>query len=295
MVEEHGLTAYPPVFEDAAIRDVVRHWTREAGVRNLHRSLEKVCRKLAREQVEAEDEKAAYDSPIIECAKLDGYLGPRRYLHDGGVDQDDVGVANGLAWTATGGEVLIIEALQMKGQGKLVITGKLGEVMKESVQAAYSFVRSRANELALTNDSQDGVDLHIHFPAGAVPKDGPSAGVTVTLALASLMSGLKVRSDVAMTGEVTLRGKVLAVGGVKDKLLAAYRAGIREVVLPRQNEKDLVEIPDEVRDEMTFHLIDHVDRLLEVALIGYTPVAQSENPLPEEAASTHDGLTDAQA
>ncbi|MEE2786966.1 MAG: endopeptidase La [Myxococcota bacterium] len=284
VVNEHGLTSYPPAFEDEALRDVVRYWTREAGVRNLNRSLEKICRKLAREQVEAEDAKGEYASPTVSPPRLNDYLGPRRFLHDGGVDRDEVGVANGLAWTSTGGDVLVIEALQMKGQGKLVITGKLGEVMKESVQAAYSFVRSRATELGVDPNAKESRDLHIHFPAGAVPKDGPSAGVTVTLALASLMSGLKIRSDVAMTGEVTLRGKVLAVGGVKDKLLAAFRAGIREVVLPSQNEKDLVEVPEEVRSEMTFHLIDHVDRLLEIALIGYDPTSPEDAPPPASEA-----------
>ena len=268
VVGEHGLIEHPPVFADDAIRSVIRYWTREAGVRNMQRSLEKVCRKLAREEVESGE---GYEPPEIDADALQPYLGPRRYLHDEAVERDEVGVANGLAWTASGGEILVIEAIKMKGKGKLVITGKLGEVMKESVQAAFSFTRSRAEMLGLEEDDLDVLDLHIHFPAGAVPKDGPSAGVTVTLALASLLSGLPVRSDVAMTGEVTLRGKVLPVGGVKDKLLAAYRAGIRTIALPRDNEKDLAEVPEEVRSVTTFHLLEHVDQLLELALVGFNP------------------------
>ncbi len=291
VVADHGLAAAPPAIGDGAVRTAVRHWTREAGVRNLQRSLEKLCRKIAREQVEAEAEAERgdaepYTPPSIEADDLDRYLGPRKFLHDEGIDRDEVGVANGLAWTASGGEILVIEALRMPGKGKLVITGKLGEVMKESVQAAYSFVRSRADELGLDLSDIEQTDLHIHFPAGAVPKDGPSAGVTVTTALASLLSGLPVRSDVAMTGEVTLRGKVLPVGGVKDKLLAAYRANIRHIILPRDNAKDLVEIPDEVRDATEFHPVGHVDEVLPLALRGFGDGAAAElPPIPESEAA----------
>jgi ATP-dependent Lon protease len=264
VIAEHGLASAPPAIDDEAVRGVIRTWTREAGVRNLQRALEKISRKVALKRVESGNDAEAL---TIEFRELPDYLGPERYRHDEGVGSDQVGAANGLAWTASGGEVLVIEALKMPGKGKLVITGKLGEVMKESVQAAYSFTRSRAEHLGLKPDALDGLDLHIHFPAGAVPKDGPSAGVTVTLALASLLSERAVRSDFAMTGEVTLRGKVLPVGGVKDKLLAAYRAGIRNVVIPKANEKDLVEVPDEVKAVTTFHCVDHVDRLLELALV----------------------------
>lgn len=266
VVAEHGLKAHPPTFSDATHLEAIRNYTREAGVRNLQRCLEKVCRKIAREQVEAGE---AAEGKSIVPADLDAYLGGQKHLHDEAVDRDEIGVANGLAWTSTGGEILVIEALRMKGKGKLIVTGKLGEVMKESVQAAASFVRSRAGELGVEGPGFDEIDIHIHFPAGAVPKDGPSAGVTVTLALASLLSGLPIRHDFAMTGEVTLRGKVLAVGGIKDKLLAAYRANIAHVALPRANERDVTEVPEEVRQNMTFHLIDHVDELFELALIGY--------------------------
>ncbi len=264
---EHGLKTDPPTFLDATHVEIIRHHTREAGVRNLQRCLEKICRKIAREQVEAGDD-AVHDQ-VVQPADAERYLGGQKFLHDEAVDRDEVGVANGLAWTATGGEILVIEALRMKGKGKLIVTGKLGEVMKESVQAASSFVRSRAATLGVDAAALDEVDVHIHFPAGGVPKDGPSAGVTVTLALASLLSGLPIRRDFAMTGEVTLRGKVLPVGGIKDKLLAAYRAGIAHVALPKGNEKDLTDVPAEVRAATTFHLLEHVDELFELALIGF--------------------------
>ncbi len=280
VVEEHGLAKDPPTFEDAGVRQIIRHWTREAGVRNLQRSIAKVARKVAREVVESE---GASSPRAIDGETVPEYLGPKRFLHDEGVEKDEIGVANGLAWTASGGEILLIEAIKMRGKGKLVITGKLGEVMKESVQAAHSFIRSRGDRLGMDVDTLDTHDLHIHFPAGAVPKDGPSAGVTVTLALASLMSGLPVRSDVAMTGEVTLRGKVLPVGGVKDKILAAYRADIRTIFLPKDNEKDLAEVPDEVTEVTTFHLLDNVDELLEKALVGYDSMPE---PPPEAVASS---------
>lgn len=293
VIDEHGLDPLPPVFEEAALRGIIQNWTREAGVRNLQRSLAKICRKIALERVETmeaavsddvdEIEAALAETPepapsVVSTERLEDYLGPKRYLHDEAVDRDEIGVANGLAWTATGGEILLIEAIRMNGKGKLVITGKLGDVMKESVQAAWSFVRSRGIELGIEDLDQDDTDIHIHFPAGAVPKDGPSAGITVTLALASLLSGLPIRKDIAMTGEVTLRGKVLPVGGIKDKLLAAYRAGIREVAMPKGNEKDLVDVPEEVRGVTTFHLLDHVDELLEVALIGFDRAGAA--PLP---------------
>ncbi len=284
VLEDHGLMDLPPKFNDESVIDIIRYWTREAGVRNLKRCFEKLSRKTALERVEFPDKKTRrkkYRPPTFKPPLLPDYLGPQRFSHDEGVDADEIGVANGLAWTATGGEVLVIEALKMPGQGKLVITGKLGEVMKESVQAAYSFVRSRLAQLGLTHEDIQKHDIHIHFPAGAVPKDGPSAGITVTLAIASLLSGYKVRSDVAMTGEVTLRGKVLAVGGIKDKVLAAYRAGIREIVMPHQNGKDLIELPQEVRDNVKFTLAEHVDELLILALIGYDPSKHIESDVPD--------------
>lgn len=268
VIKEHGLAEVPPEFTDDALRGVIQSWTREAGVRNLQRNIAKIARKVARERVESGEEQAEL---VIERDGVSKYLGPERFLHDEGIGSDVVGAANGLAWTAAGGELLVIEAIKMKGKGKLVITGKLGEVMKESVQAAFSFTRARAEYLGVDIDALDAYDLHIHFPAGAVPKDGPSAGVTVTLALASLLAELPVRANLAMTGEVTLRGKVLPVGGIKDKILAAYRAGIRVVALPKANGKDLAEVPDEVKNVTTFHLLDHVDELLSIGLVGFDP------------------------
>ncbi|MBM4291443.1 MAG: endopeptidase La [Deltaproteobacteria bacterium] len=266
ITQDHGLAEAPPAFEEEALRGLIRGWTREAGVRGLQRALQKVCRKVARERVE--EGRAA---PPVDLAEVARYLGPAKFEREEGIGERVVGAANGLAWTASGGEVLVIEALKMKGHGKLVITGKLGEVMKESVQAAYSFIRASAARLGVEQEVFESCDLHVHFPAGAVPKDGPSAGVAVTLALASLLSGRPARSDVAMTGEVTLRGKVLAVGGVKDKALAAHRAGIAHVALPAPNLKDLDELPDEVRESVTFHPLTHVDELLSLALVGAAP------------------------
>lgn len=311
VLRDHGLATAAPQITDEAIQGIVRSWTREAGVRNLHRSLEKVCRKLARQRVEADDlaarkreEEAAgatseiapdgvapapAETPapaplLVTPESLPDLLGPPRYTHDEAVDRDEIGVANGLAWTAAGGEVLVIEALRMPGHGKLVITGKLGEVMKESVQAAWSFTRSRAASLGIASDALDASDVHVHFPAGAVPKDGPSAGVTVTLALASLLSGRPVRSDFALTGEVTLRGKVLAVGGIKDKVLAAHRAGVSQVVIPAANLKDLVEVPAEVHAAVRFHGVSHLDEVFALALgTARAPEPEPEvtGPLPE--------------
>ena len=261
--EDHGLGEAPPPLTEGALRGIIRSWTREAGVRNLQRALQKLSRKIAREWVEGDENSASEINEEV----LSRYLGPEKFLHDEGLEANMIGSANGLAWTSSGGEILVIEALRMKGSGKLVITGKLGEVMRESVQAAYSFIRSRAETLGIDLERFEREDLHIHFPAGAVPKDGPSAGVTVTLALASLLSECPVRADFAMTGEVTLRGKVLAVGGVKDKVLAAYRVGISHIVLPMTNEKDLIELPEEVNEAISFHPIGHVDELFSLALV----------------------------
>ncbi|MFN3202331.1 MAG: endopeptidase La [Bradymonadia bacterium] len=267
VISDHGLEDAAPTVEDDAIRAIARRWTREAGVRNLQRSLQALARKVARAQVEGGA--GDYTPPTITAEQLPDYLGPEKFVREEGMTADEVGVANGLAWTATGGEVLLIEALKLPGAGKLVLTGKLGDVMKESVQAAWSYVRSRADTLKIPEFEPDKLDLHIHFPAGAVPKDGPSAGITICVAIASLLSGRPVRASVAMTGEITLRGKVLPVGGVKDKILAAHRAGVTTVILPKANEKDLVEIPEEIREAITFHPVDHVDEILPVALEGH--------------------------
>jgi ATP-dependent Lon protease len=264
ILKDHGLESQHIDFQEPAIRSVIRGWTREAGVRNLQRAVQKICRKMAREIVEQVPQ---VQIQSLTEDKVPHYLGTMAYTHDEGVSGSNIGAVNGLAWTASGGEVLVIEAIKMKGHGKLVITGKLGEVMKESVQAAHSYIRSCADRLGIDFSVFENQDLHIHFPAGAVPKDGPSAGVTVTLAIASLLSQQKVRSDIAMTGEVTLRGKVLAVGGIKDKVLAAYRMNLKYVALPKHNIKDLDELPKEVKDQIQFIPLDHVDELLNFALV----------------------------
>jgi ATP-dependent Lon protease len=293
VIKDHGLIESPPSITKEGLSNLIRYWTREAGVRSLKRNLQKVCRKVALERIEEERIHIEIGSDI---ESLNHYLGPKQYQHSEGVRDDLVGVANGLAWTATGGELLVIEAIKMKGTGKLIITGKLGDVMKESVRAAHSFVRARAELLGIEASQFDRDDLHIHFPAGAVPKDGPSAGVTVTLAIASLLSQRSIRSDFAMTGEVTLRGQVLPVGGIKDKVLAAYRAGILHLALPQTNAKDLVELPQEVRDEIQYHLIDHVDDLLALALldpltIDETSELVTESELLDEMETRQDEVT----
>ena len=273
ILEDHGLNENAPEFTEIGLRYLIQGWTREAGVRNLQRALQKVCRKIALERVEkSQDRQSIADETSVRL-----YLGPEQYQRDEGIGSDVVGAANGLAWTSVGGEVLVIEAIKMRGNGKLVITGKLGEVMRESVHAAHSFIRSRAKDLGIDPNVFEAEDIHVHFPAGAVPKDGPSAGVTITLAIASLLSGRPIRSDFAMTGEVTLRGKVLPVGGIKDKILAAYRVGISKIAIPLANAKDLIELPSEVTDSIEFHKLGHVDELFELALL------EQNDCEPEEA------------
>ncbi len=299
---DHGIADQPPRFEDEALGAIARYWSREAGVRGLKRNLERISRKLARERVEQQErarreasEEEAPKTPKtlqksltteIKTEDLERFLGPRKFLHDEGMERDEVGVANGLAWTSTGGEVLVIEVIKMRGHGKVVLTGQLGEVMKESVHAAHSLIRARADLLKLEPEAFDNIDLHVHFPAGAVPKDGPSAGVTVSLAMASLFTGLPVRSDLAMTGEITLRGKVLPVGGIKDKLLAAHRAGIRRIALPKDNERDLTELPDEVRQDLQISLISSVEELWPIALLGFAEASpEPETPVKKPKSS----------
>lgn len=282
VLSDHGLLDDQLHIDQSGLRSMIRHWTREAGVRQLQRNLQKVCRKVALEQIELQREPSCLSDDV---ERLVHYLGPQQHIQSEGVHDDLIGVAHGLAWTAAGGELLVIEAIKMKGSGKLVITGKLGEVMQESVHTAHSFIRSRAEVLEIDSAMFKDFDLHVHFPAGAVPKDGPSAGITVTLAIASLLSGRSIRSDFAMTGEVTLRGQVLPVGGIKDKVLAAYRAGILHLALPRGNEKDLIELPQEVRDALQYHLLDHVDELLALALLD--PVT-TDNSLSSPATITTD-------
>jgi len=260
-ISENGLGDLKIEFTKETVSEIIRSYTREAGLRNLEREIGRVCRKIARSITEGETA-----PELVTPDMLHRFLGPRRFFSEVAERTQEPGVATGLAWTPNGGDILFIESTRMNGQKGVTITGSLGDVMKESAQAALSYVRSRAGQLGIAPDFFEKSDLHIHVPAGAIPKDGPSAGVTIAASLASLLSGHPVRSDVAMTGEITLRGKVLPVGGVKEKVLAARRAGIKTVILPRRNESDLEDIPEEARKEMEFVFVDTVDEVLRHAL-----------------------------
>jgi ATP-dependent Lon protease len=260
-IRENGLRESEVSFDDEAIRAIIRDYTREAGVRSLERQIGSVCRKIATHVAEGKAE-----SVHIGADQLVEYLGKPRYFFEAAERTELPGVATGLAVTAVGGDILFVEATKMPGQKGLTITGQLGEVMRESAQAALSYVRSQAGRLNFDEDFFNSNDIHIHVPAGAVPKDGPSAGVTIATALASLLTGRAVRADVGMTGEVTLRGQVLPVGGIKEKVLAAHRAGLRTVIIPKRNEKDLDDLPAEVRNEMKVVLVDRVEEVLAAAL-----------------------------
>jgi ATP-dependent Lon protease len=262
-LEEHGLKAEACEITDDAIYSVIDSYTREAGVRNLERELGGVCRAVAVKVAEGN----AKEHEVIDAKVVEDVLGPNKYVSEVADRTSEPGVATGLAWTAVGGDILFIEATKMPGKGKLTLTGQLGDVMKESVTAALSFVRSRAPQLGLdAGNFLENVDLHVHVPAGATPKDGPSAGITMYTALVSLLTGVHVRPDVAMTGEITLRGNVLQIGGVKEKLLAAHRAGIRRVIIPDRNVKDLIDVPDEVKKEMEILPVKRMDEVLAIAL-----------------------------
>ncbi|MBE3586219.1 endopeptidase La [Desulfofundulus thermocisternus] len=261
-LKEHGLTPEMFSISEKALRRVIREYTRESGVRNLERQIAALCRKAARQIVTEEATKVR-----ITVQNLEHYLGTPKYRYGAAEQEDQVGVATGLAWTEVGGDTLAIEVTIYRGTGRLTLTGKLGEVMKESAQASYSYVRSRASQLGIDEEIFDKRDIHIHVPEGAIPKDGPSAGITMACALASAFTGRKVRHDVAMTGEITLRGRVLPVGGIKEKVLAAHRAGITTVILPRDNRKELDEIPANVRNRMQFIEVEHMDEVLQVALL----------------------------
>jgi ATP-dependent Lon protease len=264
LLEEHGLTATDLQFTDEVLGFISSGYSREAGLRGFERNLAAIMRKRARRK--AED--GSSGAWVIDRARVDEILGAPRYSLEEAETAPEIGAVTGLAWTSTGGDLMAIEALRMPGTGKLTVTGQLGDVMRESVDAALSYVRSCAGTLGIKAQEFTETDLHIHFPAGAVPKDGPSAGIAVTLAIASAISRRPVRRDVAMTGEVTLRGKVLEIGGLKEKVLAAYRAGLREVILPKANEKDLRDIPDEVRAHMAFTFVQTMDEVFHLGLLA---------------------------
>ena len=277
IVAEHGLDPEKVHVDDETLLFLTRGYARDAGVGNLRRSLAAVMRYLAAEKAAGKGDEYTLTREVIEEV-----LGYPRYNATPAESAPEVGVVTGLAWTASGGELMFIEALKMSGTGRLIITGLLGDVMRESVNAAFSYVRSRAVELGIDREAFQDFDIHVHFPVGATPKDGPSAGAAVTLAIASSLAERPVRHDVAMTGEVTLRGKILEIGGVKEKVLAAYRAGITEVILPAGNRRDLRDVPEDVRAGMTFHYVDRMDQIFELALMG-------QPKMVDESTSRRDG------
>ncbi len=260
--KEHGLKPSQFQLSTNGLRQLIREYTREAGVRNLERELATLCRKVTRKIVVKTASRVKLDTK-----HLPDYLGQRRFFYGMMETEDQIATATGLVYTEVGGDLVSIEVSLLKGhEGRIQLTGSLGEVMKESAQTAFSFIRSRASEWGIDEDFYRKVDVHVHVPAGAIPKDGPSAGITIATAIASALTRKPVRRDIAMTGEITLRGRVLPVGGIKEKILAAHRAGIREIILPKENSKDLEELPDNVRSEMQFHFVEQVDKVLKIAL-----------------------------
>ena len=273
--EATGLTEAQLTFGDDALREIIRSYTREAGVRNLEREIGNISRKVARKVV-----KDATYTAALTAEKVNEFLGVTKFRDTLASEKSEIGLVTGLAWTEVGGSILSIEVAIVDGKGKLTITGQLGDVMQESAHAAMSYVRSRAVRLGIPKDFYRNFDIHIHVPEGAIPKDGPSAGITMATAISSALSKIPVRRDIAMTGEITLRGKVLPIGGLKEKLLAALRAGIKEAIIPKENEKDLADVPENIRGQMKIHFVENMDQVLKIAL---------ETPLPdfpEEGAQT---------
>jgi ATP-dependent Lon protease len=268
----HGLTDAQVRFDEAALAAIIRDYTREAGVRALERRIADICRGVAKRVVEE-----GTASVNVTEESLSGYLGKQKFFSEVAERITRPGIATGLAWTPVGGEILFIEAARVKGKGALTLTGQLGEVMKESAQAALSYIASQAERIGIDESFREKYDIHVHFPAGAVPKDGPSAGVTILSAIVSVLTGKVVRNDLAMTGEITLRGAVLPVGGIREKVLAAHRAGLRSVILPERNKRDLDEVPARVAGEMTFHFVKEME---EVLALAFSPAE-----LPREVAA----------
>jgi ATP-dependent Lon protease len=284
-IKNNGLKVHEIDISEAAVRDMIRYYSREAGVRNLERDISKVCRKVVKELLlQPRDMKV-----LVTPENLDAYLGVRRFNYGLAEEQDQIGQVTGLAWTEVGGELLTIETAVIPGKGKHSSTGKLGEVMKESIEAAITVVRSRAEILGIDSDLFQKNDIHIHVPEGATPKDGPSAGVGMCTAIISALTKIPVRANVAMTGEITLRGEVLPIGGLKEKLLAAHRGGITTVLIPAENQKDLVEIPDNIKHNLDIKPVHWIDEVLEVAL-QYMPVPVSQNAADEQAKAEIDSV-----
>jgi ATP-dependent Lon protease len=271
-VEENGLVKTDVRFDRKALTKMISEYTQEAGLRQLEREIGKVCRKVARKKAEWENQ---FKPVRITVDNLRDFLRVPKVYIEGALKKDQIGVVTGLAWTAVGGDIMFIEALKTKGKGKLALTGQLGEVMQESAQAAYSFAKARARELGIDPEDFEIYDIHIHLPEGAIPKDGPSAGITMAVAMVSVLAQRPVRKDVAMTGEITLRGIVLPIGGVKEKLLAARRARVKRVILPETNRRDLDDLPKEVCEDLKFVFVDNVRQVFDEALLEPRPKARA--------------------
>lgn len=282
-IQQNGLTDEEIDITDDALKAIVQRYTREAGVRNLEREINKIARKVVKHNVESTASKQTVAEKLtVDNSNIADYLGVYQFDYGLAEQEPEVGRVTGLAWTQVGGELLTIEAVAVQGKGELNFTGSLGDVMKESIRAAMTVVRARADSLGISYDKLKGTDVHVHMPEGATPKDGPSAGIALTLALASAMTGIAIRPDIAMTGEVTLRGKVLRIGGLKEKLLAAHRGGIKHVLIPKSNERDLIDIPDNVKQGLSIQPVETIDEVFNVALVSQ-PVALKPNQLPVEA------------
>ncbi|MEO8049792.1 MAG: endopeptidase La [Acidobacteriota bacterium] len=295
-----GLSDVQIQFEDSGIQELIQFYTREAGVRNLEREVGNVCRKIARTVVNAQADKAAKkkETPFVKVTvtpeKVNQLLGPQKFRETQSDKKNEVGATVGLAWTEVGGSILTTEAAIMEGRGKLTLTGKLGDVMQESAQAAMSYVRSRAGALGLPRDFYRHLDIHLHVPEGAIPKDGPSAGITIATSIMSALTSIPVRADVAMTGEITVRGRVLPIGGLKEKLLAAHRQGIREAILPQDNERDLPDIPENIRNDMKLHFVTSMDQVLRLALeseLDMAPISAMQTAAEIVAQSRDEKIT----
>jgi ATP-dependent Lon protease len=293
--KETGLNDEQVEITEEGIQELIQHYTREAGVRNLEREIGNVCRKIARSVVNKQAEKdKKFEKVVIDTAKVNELLGPQKFREQEADRKNEVGATVGLAWTEVGGSILTTEAAIMEGRGRLTTTGKLGDVMQESAQAAMSYIRSRGHLMGLPRDFYRHLDIHLHVPEGAIPKDGPSAGITIATSIASALTSIPVRADICMTGEITVRGRVLPIGGLKEKLLAAHRYGIREAVLPKDNEKDLPDIPENVRKEMKLHFVTSMDEVLKLALekeIGMAPIAGMLTAAEIVARSREDKIT----
>jgi ATP-dependent Lon protease len=284
-LEANGLKESEITIKPDAIRDIVRYYTREAGVRGLEREIAKLCRKIVTSHVKKKSIKA----DVIEPDSLENLLGVRKFDFGRAENKDQIGQVTGLAWTQVGGELLTIESSAVAGKGRMIKTGSLGDVMQESIQAALTVVRSRAQSLGIAPDYHEKVDIHIHVPEGATPKDGPSAGIAMCTALVSVLTGIPVRADVAMTGEITLRGEVLRIGGLKEKLLAAHRGGIKTVIIPAENERDLKEIPDNIKEDLTIKPVQWIDDVLQIALQHMpTPLSDEEYQALQKQAQKDD-------